>query len=91
MKEKFSTEFLNALTEVESEKLYQAKWGDDFDSKNTPNDWVSYIVKYLGQSVTLPWDAKQFRTQLIKTATLCLSAVEWCDKTNGNMAKRHYD
>jgi len=78
--------------EVLAERQYQEdKWGDKFDKKNTPNDWVCYIAKYLGQAVTLPWDAATFRKMLVKTAALCFAAIQWCDKTKGKMPKRHYD
>lgn len=80
--------FLAAL-EVEHE--YAKKWGTDFDSKNTPNDWVAYIAKYLGQAVTMPWDAGKFKAQLVKVANLAATAYENCDKVEGSMPKRHYD
>lgn len=80
------------LSEIKAEREYQqGKWGDEFDSKNTPNDWVAYVAIYLGRAVTLPWNKEVFRTSLVKVATLCVAAIEWCDRTNGNMPKRHYD
>jgi hypothetical protein len=78
------------LGEVKAERTYQnEKFGQEFDNKNTPNDWVAYIAAYLGKAVSLNWDAKQFRTALIKVATLCVAAIENID--NGTFAKRHYD
>lgn len=80
------------VEEVLSERGYQQeKWGDGFDKLNTPNGWLTYIVKYLGLSVTMPFNLLAFRTALVKVATLCFAAIEWCDRTNGNMPKRHYD
>jgi hypothetical protein len=80
------------LEEIFTERQYQeTKWGDSFDSKNTANDWVAYIVKYAGQSVTLPWNSDQFRTQLLKVAAICVAAVERIDRNNGVLPKRHYD
>lgn len=77
---------------VVEERLYQInRWGNDFDSKNTPNDWVAYIAKYLGQVVTMPWNKETFKKQLVKVATLCAAAYEWCERTDGDMPKRHYD
>jgi hypothetical protein len=77
---------------IKSERNYQIKkWGDEFDKKNTPNDWISYIVQYTGKAVTLPWNANDFKIALVKVATLCMAAYEWCEKTNGSMPKRHYD
>lgn len=80
------------LQEIDDEREYQqTRWGDDFDSKNTPNDWLAYAGGYLGRALTLPWNPEAFRTGMIKVASICVAAVEWCDKTNGNMPKRHYD
>ena len=85
----YISEFYDKVSE---ERNYQInKWGDEFDSKNTPNDWVAYIAKYVGQVVTLPWNKEVFKTQLVKVATLCAAAYEWCERTDGEMPKRHYD
>jgi hypothetical protein len=82
----------NFISDVRLERQYQqSKWGDEFDKKNTANDWIAYIAGYLGKAVTMPWNAETFRTALVKVATLCAAAAEWCDRTNGNMPKRHYD
>jgi hypothetical protein len=72
---------------IEAERAYQdEKWGTDFDVANTPNDWVTYITKYLGQAVTMPWDGKRFREQMLKVAALAVAALEQED-----YAPRHYD
>ena len=72
---------------IETERDYQnRKWGNDFDSKNTPNDWVAYISKYLGQAVTMPFNAETFRTQILKVATLATAVLE-----QDSFAPRHYD
>jgi len=72
---------------IESERTYQQeKWGNEFDKKNTPNDWIAYIAQYAGKGVTLPFDEEQFKTALIKVATLCAAA--WCRE---EYAPRHYD
>lgn len=73
--------------QIEMERDYQnARWGEDFDNLNTPNDWVSYIAKYLGNAVTMPWNAEAFRRALLKVATLCVAALE-----RENYPPRHYD
>jgi hypothetical protein len=78
--------------EIDQEREYQVnKWGDDFDRRNTPNDWLAYAGAYLGRALTNPWNPQNFRTGLIKVAAICVAAVEWCDKTGGNMPRRHYD
>ena len=75
------------FTAIELERQYQdKKWGSVFDSKNTPNDWVAYMTKYLGQAVTLPWDDVQFRAQILKVVTLGVAALE-----QEFYAPRHYD
>lgn len=72
---------------VEKERAYQdKKWGRTFDDLNTPNDWITYIAKYLGQAVSLPWNRDQFRTGIIKVMTLCCAVLERED-----YAARHYD
>jgi hypothetical protein len=72
---------------ISRERDYQDdKWGSDFDNKNTPNDWVSYIAIYLGKAVTFPWDRKTFRTAILKVATLCVAILE-----REEYAPRHYD
>lgn len=72
---------------IGAERDYQThKWGTAFDTKNTPNDWVAYISKYLGQTVTLPFNKATFQTQLLKVAALAVAALEQQD-----YAPRHYD
>ena len=84
--------FFEFINKVKAERDYQLKkWGDEFDRKNTPNDWIAYIVSYTGKAVTLPWNKETFKTMLVKVAALCAAAYEWCDRTDGNMPKRHYD
>lgn len=66
-----------------------AVWGDEFDDKNTANDWVAYIAKYTGQAVTLPFDRERFEEQMKKVAGLAVSAI--AASRRGGPAKRHYD
>lgn len=78
---------VDIFANIEQERSYQnQKWGTSFDNKNTPNDWVAYISKYLGQSVTMPFNDEVFRTQLLKVATLAVAALE-----QTTYAPRHYD
>lgn len=71
---------------IDAEREYQSKWPPEFDNANTPNDWVSYIVKYLGQSVTLPWNRVTFRTAMVKVAALAVAVLE-----REEYSPRHYD
>jgi hypothetical protein len=66
-------------------------WSEDFDSRNTPNDWICFLIMYAGRGSKYPWDPGAFKTAMIKVAALACAALEWWDRTNGKMAKRHYD
>jgi hypothetical protein len=75
------------FSQIEAERAYQDnRWGTAFDDKNTVNDWVAYISKYLGQSVTMPLNIDTFHTQLLKVAALCVAALE-----RDSYPARHYD
>lgn len=65
------------------------KWGEAFDSKNTLNDWGTYITGYLGRATAMGIDETEQRRQLIKVIGLAMNAVKWLD--SGKMPKRHYD
>lgn len=74
---------INVTEEVEKEREYQKeKWGDEFDSKNTPNDWIVYIINYTGKTFI------GNKVGYIKVLALTAAAYEWADR---GMAKRHYD
>jgi hypothetical protein len=62
------------------------KWGTDFDDKNTPNDWVAYITRYLGKAVLFPFNGDVFRGAMLKVAALAVAVLERED-----YAPRHYD
>ncbi|KKN77452.1 hypothetical protein LCGC14_0360110 [marine sediment metagenome] len=69
-------------------------WGNDFDDKNTPNDWVAYVNNYLAQGAydgrSEEYTVEKFRIALVKAATICVAAIEAIDR-NGKCADRHYD
>lgn len=80
------------FNEIGTEREYQIhKYGNDLDAKNTANDWLAYVASYIGRALTRPWNPDKFRLGLIKVAAVCVAAVEWCDRTGGNMPLRHYD
>jgi hypothetical protein len=88
----FGSEWSEIADEVRLENEYSSKkWGDEFDAQNTPNDWVAYVAMHAGRAVTYPWDAAEFRKQMIKVANIAITAASWCDRTLGAMAPRHYD
>lgn len=69
-------------------------WGNDFDDKNTANDWVAYICRYVSEGAydgrKAQYTSERFRKHLVKAATICVAAIEAIDR-NGDCAKRHYD
>ena len=66
---------------VKKEREYQeGRKLTDLDSKNTCNDWVSYIAKYAGRGGTsnpgvMPVDNPEFKAAMVKVATLAFSAL----------------
>ena len=77
---------------IDAEREYQSKWGTDFDDKNTINDWIAYIVKYLGNTMIAAgtnvgqFNNAEFRKQLVKVLALGTAMLE-----RENFAPRHYD
>ena len=83
------------LCEVFTErKRQQQLWGNEFDDKNTANDWAAYISNYINAGAYSgrqnQYTPKRFREHLLKAATLCIAAVEAIDR-NGDCAPRHYE
>lgn len=83
------------LDEVFSERMRQMRlWGNDFDDKNTANDWASYIMNYVAKGAYAgrqeTYTPAKFRECLKKAATLCIAAMEAIDR-NGDCAPRHYE
>jgi hypothetical protein len=77
--------------EIEEERSYQdSLWGDEFDKKNTLNDWVSYMNTYSGQASKIGTPKEEQRRQLLKAVTIGVAALERFD-TDGGFAPRHYD
>ena len=82
------------FAELEAERSHQDKvWGSEFDDRNTINDWIAYLVKYLGRAIsaagTSDKDASDgigFRNAIKKVAALCIAILE-----RGAYAPRHYD
>jgi hypothetical protein len=73
------------------ERDYQDKmWGNDFDDKNTMNDWITYIAKFAGRAGSVGKDLDYQKEGLVKVMALAMAALESCDRNNG-FPKRHYD
>lgn len=81
--------------EVQQERDRQFRlWGDDFDKKNTPNDWAAYIINYVAKATYAGRDeeftSEQFRENMMKVAALAQGAVLMID-LHGKCADRHYE
>ncbi|MHA2063141.1 MAG: hypothetical protein ACXABY_02050 [Candidatus Thorarchaeota archaeon] len=80
------------LEDIRKEREYQVeKWGNDFDDKNTANDWVTYITMYASAGARMDASPEEFRTAMVKVATLAVAALEAIDRNDGKTAPRHYD
>ena len=78
--------------EINNEQTYALKtWGEDFDEKNTLNDWVAYITKYTGNAIDFlnVGNPEQQKLKLIKAANLAINAAAHIEA--GKVAPRHYD
>ena len=82
--------------EIDVVRMRQAgMWGHEFDDKNTPNDWVTFVTRYLSRAaddtVTQPSHIEKFyRLNMVKAATVCIAAIEAFDRAQGTVA-RHYE
>jgi hypothetical protein len=79
---------------VKLRRAYQdqkAKWGHAFDDRNTPNDWVSFIVNYAVKGCTFRVTVAEFQEAMVDVAAIALAAVEAVERRGNTLAKRHYD
>ncbi len=57
---------------------------EEFDKSNTVNDWIAYIIAYLGRAAQKVERNKReqldTRENLVKAAALCIAAIESLDK-----------
>lgn len=64
--------------EIKKERDYQdTQWGTSFDDKNTTEQWVFYIIGYLGN---LYRERQPFRTVMLKVAALAIASIEAHDR-----------
>ena len=71
------------FAEVDMERVRQdGLWGIAFDDSNTAFDWVAYITKFAGKSLTRPFSWTGFRECMIKVAALAVAAIEACDRAS---------
>ena len=57
---------------------------DKFDKGNSRNDWIAYLNAYSGRAAQKVFrnekEGQDFRTNMVKTAALCVAAIEAHDK-----------
>ncbi len=85
--------------EIDTERKRQdGLWGHEFDDKNTPNDWVTFVARYLSQAADdrpLKRDGGKgyqihYRLNMLKAATIVIAALEAYDRAQGTV-ERHYE
>ena len=81
----------NIFNMIDSEREYQdAKWGPEFDDRNTANDWCAYINNYASRASTFDLNQDEFEIAMLKVAALAVAAIE-TSRRNAGPAPRHYD
>lgn len=69
---------MSIYEEIKAERDYQdKKWGTAFDDTNTTEQWVFYIVGYLGN---LYRNRQPFRVVMLKVAALAVASIEAYDR-----------
>lgn len=93
-------EIRNSILEnINAERMYQeGKWGNTTDdTENTPNDFVSYISHYAtkwfpgGFTPYSPKTVDDFRTSMLKTAAICVAAIESVDRQRTEAGHAFYE
>jgi hypothetical protein len=72
--------------EVERAKL---QWGEEFDQKNTLNDWVTYTNIYMSKAADMGRTVEEQEKYLRKAAGLLINALVMLKNTG--FAPRHYE
>jgi hypothetical protein len=92
MDEKFFDELVEVIRK--ERKRQNEMWGNEFDDKNTINDWGIYIHRYVAKATKmreLDDDHEQaFRVNVMKAITIGFAALE-AQARNDGMPPRHYD
>lgn len=79
----------NIFNMIDSEREYQdSKWGQDFDERNTVNDWTTFINRYASRASEAE-SSEEFEIAMVKVAALAVAAIETCRRDG--IAPRHYD
>ncbi|MFW6311016.1 MAG: hypothetical protein ACOC1K_02150 [Nanoarchaeota archaeon] len=90
---KASNEQLEIFDLVLQEREYQKnKWGKEFDTEHTINDWATFINRYVSKAASDHGDEiEETKESLIKVAALAFAALESIKENNNTLPKRHYD
>ena len=84
------------FAEIDTERERQdGMWGHEFDDKNNPNDWVTFVTRYLSraadETVSRLEDIEKFyRLNMLKAAAITVAAIEAFDRSQGTV-ERHYE
>lgn len=90
MREVFNIRMARILSDIVKEiERAKQQWGEDFDLKNTQNDWEHYIVKYVSKAGEMGATFEEVETNLRKAAGLIITAIDMHQRTG--FAPRHYE
>lgn len=77
------------VAEIMAERRRQDEmWGDEFDQKNTANDWHAYVSHYM--SLAMRSNAQDYCINMVKAAGIAQAAILMIDRY-GQCAPRHYE
>lgn len=65
------------------------EWGEEFDRKNTLNDWIVYTNIYLGRAAQMGTTIEDQEMNLRKAAGLLINAMDMLKREG--FAPRHYE
>lgn len=92
------TNMTEIYDEIKLERQYQKqRWGNvTDDTLNTPHMWVTYIsaqsVRWMAGIFTYPTTSVDaFRAAMIKTAAVCVAAIESLDRQRMSKGKAFYE
>lgn len=65
------------------------EWGEEFDRKNNLDNWIAYVVKYLGKAAAMGATIEEQETNLRKAAGILISAIDMMRREG--FQPRHYE
>ena len=70
-------------------KRAKTMWGEEFDRKNTLNDWVTYAMAKATDATRMSTTVEEQERDLRKAAGLLISAIDMLQREG--FAPRHYE